>query len=391
MTSPWGLPDYSPPHPRLAWWVLSSDGARPPARGRRGRGPTTRPGAAPPPPGWGGGYRPAGGGAPPAGGATHPVISSGLGLTSAVAVVASVVSGLGPLFISLLLCGAASASVIAASGRVVVGWFPPRRRGLAMGIRQTAQPLGVAVAAVTVPVLSERGGVPAALLPFAAAAALLSIACAFWLKNPAVTIPERPQKAPARFGPYRSDRFLVRIHLASILLVIPQIALSTFGVLWFITAFGWSPVAAGFIVAVAQLVGAIGRALVGHASDAMGSRVRILRWIALCGVLVLLMLIPADVAGLAGLAAISFVIASAISVADNGIATIAVAEAAGSGWTGRSVGIQNTGQYAAAAAVAPAFGYVIANYGYPISFIILAATPLLAFPLIPQRDKFDLG
>jgi sugar phosphate permease len=37
----------------------------------------------------------------------------------------------------------AAASSNSASGRLVVGWFPPERRGLAMGIRQTAQPLGV--------------------------------------------------------------------------------------------------------------------------------------------------------------------------------------------------------------------------------------------------------
>ena len=47
-----------------------------------------------------------------------------------------------PLALALLLAGAAAASTNAASGRVVVGWFPPERRGLAMGIRQMAQPVG---------------------------------------------------------------------------------------------------------------------------------------------------------------------------------------------------------------------------------------------------------
>ena len=36
----------------------------------------------------------------------------------------------------LLLSGMANASANAASGRLVVGWFPRHRRGLAMGIRQ---------------------------------------------------------------------------------------------------------------------------------------------------------------------------------------------------------------------------------------------------------------
>ena len=40
----------------------------------------------------------------------------------------------------LFLGGMAAASSNSASGRLVVGWFPAERRGLAMGIRQTAQP-----------------------------------------------------------------------------------------------------------------------------------------------------------------------------------------------------------------------------------------------------------
>src|SRR3546814_6237667 len=46
------------------------------------------------------------------------------------------------LALALFLAGAAAASTASASGRVVVGWFPPERRGLAMGIRQMAQPVG---------------------------------------------------------------------------------------------------------------------------------------------------------------------------------------------------------------------------------------------------------
>ena len=60
------------------------------------------------------------------------------------------------LAIALALAGAAGASVNAASGRMVMGWFPPRERGLAMGTRQTAQPLGVAVAALGAAVARAR-------------------------------------------------------------------------------------------------------------------------------------------------------------------------------------------------------------------------------------------
>src|SRR5450631_1444355 len=52
--------------------------------------------------------------------------------------------------------GRAGGSVFAASGRLILGWFARAERGLAMGIRQSAQPLGVAIAAVTLPTLGAR-------------------------------------------------------------------------------------------------------------------------------------------------------------------------------------------------------------------------------------------
>ena len=95
----------------------------------------------------------------------------------------------------LLLTGMAAASTNAASGRVVIGWFPARRRGLAMGIRQTCQPLGVAVAAVTVPPLSTASGAGATFLLGAlltgACAVACAVACALWIVDP-------PRKASQR-------------------------------------------------------------------------------------------------------------------------------------------------------------------------------------------------
>ena len=96
------------------------------------------------------------------------VIAGGLALTTLTVVAAWVTAG-DPLLLgfAFLAAGMTSASTNAASGRVVVGWFPRERRGLAMGIRQMSQPLGVTLAAVTVPVLAETDGIRSALvLPF---------------------------------------------------------------------------------------------------------------------------------------------------------------------------------------------------------------------------------
>ena len=55
------------------------------------------------------------------------------------------------LFALLVLAGAVGASVNSASGRAVMHWFAPSERGLALGIRQTAIPLGGLIVALVLP------------------------------------------------------------------------------------------------------------------------------------------------------------------------------------------------------------------------------------------------
>jgi len=71
------------------------------------------------------------------------VLAVGSALTAAAAFAAASMHSLVAVGAFLLLGGMAAASSNSASGRLVVGWFPPGQRGLVMGIRQTAHPLGV--------------------------------------------------------------------------------------------------------------------------------------------------------------------------------------------------------------------------------------------------------
>ena len=315
------------------------------------------------------------------------VISGGLALTAGFAFAAAAVSGYVGLGVLFVLGGAAAASTSAASGRVVIGWFPRSRRGLAMGIRQISQPLGVAVAALAVPPLASHLGIWAPLLLAGALTAVLAAACAVGIANP-----PRPPSASAAdgrrpFNPYRESLFLTRIHLLSALLVVPQFTLSIFGLIWLITGLHWNVTAAGAVIAAAQFVGALGRIAVGSASDRVGSRTRVLRWVAVLSVVVMLALAGCGGLHLAVASAVVLLVASTVSVADNGLSFTSVAEAAGPSWSGKALGIQNTGQFLAASAVGPGIGALIAAVGYPVAFALVALTPLAAIPLVPARDK----
>src|SRR3546814_16106066 len=70
------------------------------------------------------------------------VLILGLAATAVTGLLSALAHSSALLTLALFLAGAGAASTASASGRVVVGWFPPERRGLAMGIRQMAQPVG---------------------------------------------------------------------------------------------------------------------------------------------------------------------------------------------------------------------------------------------------------
>ena len=78
-------------------------------------------------------------------------------------------------------------------------------------------------------------------------------------------------------------------------------------------------------------------------------------------------------------------IATVVTVADNGLAFTAVAELGGPYWAGRAMGIQNTGQYLVAAAVPPGIGALIADQGYSLAFAAVAVFPVLALSVLPFR------
>jgi MFS family permease len=289
--------------------------------------------------------------------------------------------GLGLWF---LVGGVGAGSTNSASGRVVIGWFPPARRGTAMGIRQTGLPLGVGLAALLVPNVVKAQGLSTTLLLITAIIAIATVLCAVLIVDP-----PRPSRSEAADlghldNPYTRDSRLWRIHLASALLVVPQFTVWTYMLVWLIDDKGWSTFAASALVASTQLLGAAGRIGAGWWSDRVGSRLGPMRTVAIAATATMLSL------GLLSgtpLAIALIVIATAVTVADNGLAFTAVAEIGGPYWSGRAMGVQNTGQYVASALVPPVVGALVAGRGYGFAFALVAVFPLLAIPLVPVRGE----
>jgi sugar phosphate permease len=311
------------------------------------------------------------------------VIVSGVGACAVLVAVAASVHGLGLLAVLLALGGACAASVNAASGRVVMGWFPREERGLAMGARQTAQPLGVALAALALPPLAATHG---ALLALWFPAGLCAVAAVLVLVL--VADPPRPPRGsqPVPISPYRASRTLPRIHLASSMLVVPQFAVATFTLTYLVEQRHWDAAVAGRWVFGFQAVGALGRVVAGLWSDRVRSQLRPMRQLAVASAL-LMGGLALGAALSAGWIVVVFALAAVVTVADNGLAYVSVAELAGSSWAGRALGTQNTLQNIAAIATAPMLAAVIGESRYGWAFALTTVFPLLAIPLTPVSSE----
>jgi MFS family permease len=261
------------------------------------------------------------------------VLTTGSALTAAAAYAAASAHSMVLIGIYLFLGGMAAASCNVAGGRLVSAWFPTRQRGLAMGIRQTAQPLGIALGALFVPELAERG--PSSGLMF------LALMCTLAAVASALGIVDPPRKSRKQAteeelaSPYRGSFVLWRIHAVAGLLMMPQTMTVTFMLVWLMHHHGWSVAAAGGLITVCQILGALGRIAVGRWSDRVGSRMRPVRTVAIAATVNLFLLALTDISA-SGCGVLLMAALSVIAVLDNGLEATATTEFAGPFWSGRA-------------------------------------------------------
>lgn len=310
------------------------------------------------------------------------VIASGVATAAVLLALTPATSGVVLFAVLLALAGAAGASVNAASGRVVMGWFPVYERGLAMGVRQTAQPVGVALAALALPTLGARFGAREALLFPAGLCALAAV-----LVLLVVVDPPRAHRAtgtaPPR-SPYRGTATLARIHVSSALLVLPQFAVAAFTLTYLVSQRHWDSAVAGRWIFGFQAAGAVGRVVAGVWSDRVRSRLVPMRQLAAASA-ALMVLIALGALADSGWIVVGFALGAVVTVADNGLGYTAVAEVAGAEWSGRALGVQNTAQNVAAIASAPMLAAIIGDSRWALAFFVTAVFPVLAIPLTPVR------
>jgi MFS family permease len=297
------------------------------------------------------------------------VLCSGLAGASAALVVAAVAPSYGVFITAVTVAGALGAAVNAASGRAVMAWFVPEQRGLALGIRQTALPVGGVIAALALPPIGEMWGLEGGLVALAAGCLVGAAAALIGLREaPAESIELGDVTHPLK------DSRIWRLSVGSGLIAAAQISVLGFFVLFLHGERGLTIAQAGGILALTQLLGAALRIIVGRWSDHVRARVRPLRRLA-TGLAVSLVVVAALLEAPLAVLLPALVVAGGLSLSWNGLAYTAVAELAGRARSGAALGFQQTALSVASTAAAPVFAAVVDASSWQVGFGLAALLP----------------
>ena len=280
------------------------------------------------------------------------------------------------LLAGVALAGMLGSSAIAASGRAVFGWFSRDGRGLALGLRQTAVPVGAATASFSLPPLAATSGLDAALYALAGAMLVAAVASAVWLRDG----PRRASAAPPAPDAVRDPR-IWRLSAASSLMIVGQVGVTSLLVLYLYAERDWTASQAALALGTVQLGAAGARVAAGRWSDLRDERIEPFRRLAATAAGLLLAaaaLVPAP-----GAVAVPVLMAGGVAAMSwNGLSFAAAAEISGRRQAGTAMGIQNTAMRVVAAAVPVGLGLVAASISWQLAFAVMGASPLAARALL---------
>ncbi len=305
------------------------------------------------------------------------VIATGLTGAAVLLAVASTTDGFATVTTTLVGVGALGASVNAASGRAIMAWFPSTELGLALGIRQTAIPIGGAVGAAVLPTLGSAGGSRLAFVFLGAACLVGAVVAAVFVRGGTAAEPEIGDVTQ----PLR-DRFMWLLGAGTGGFLLAQIGIIAFVVLFLHEHRNMSKEAAGAVLAAIYVLAVAARIGSGTISDRLGSRLVPLRTIGVALTLFTACAAAAVDAPL-GLLIPLFIVAGVLSMSWNGLAYAAAAEAAGSARTGAALGFQQT-LLGVVVAGAPPVIAAVAAHSWRLAFFLAAAGPAVGV-LILQR------
>lgn len=279
------------------------------------------------------------------------------------------------MFIPLLfLVGLVVASATPAGAQAVAQSFPPERRGLVIGLRQMAVPLGGALAAAILPAVAHFAGwrwasVVAALI--AVVAALLA-ARLYYESLPSKAAPKGAHPALTQV---LRERNILLAAIAGVTLPTGQFVMITYLILFLKERYGVPELTGAALLTAAQFAGAFSRVFWSWLSDKMGGQRKplLVMMVGLAGLSALVLAwLPSGTPLL--LKALIVVLYGATALGWQGLHFSLLTELSPPGWEGRVVGFGLVFTSIGIASAPPLFGLLVDfSNNYALGWIAQAA------------------
>lgn len=182
------------------------------------------------------------------------------------------------------------------------------------------------------------------------------------------------------------NRQIWRVSFGSSLLIIVQMALTGFLVLYLHNARQVSAGFAALMLAAISVCGAALRIIVGRWSDRVGSRLMPLRLVTLA-ILLSLAAIAATARAPVALVILALVVGGTLSVLWNGLSYVAVAEIAGPARAGSAIGLQQTLLGMMGALTPLVFAAAVSATSWNTAFLLLLVLPIGAYPFFRDTES----
>ena len=273
--------------------------------------------------------------------------------------------------VAVFIGGLGGAAVPVAGMTSLLREFPPERRGVALGWRQLAVPLGGTIGSVFLPALVALGGVRLAMV----GAGLVAGVTALWF---ATVVGDDRAEAPSRgLGGVLSIPGMRLLLLLGLLYVWALGAVLTYYIPA-ATHGGRSSAAAAAGFTVLNLTAAASRVVWGRRADSRGGSRR-LSTLRATGLLAAGMsaLMPAVLAAGAWAALPATALLAFGVFGFNGVLYLVAGELAGPDRAGRAVGLASMVVFGWGSLAAPIAGLAIERSGYPAVWVIASATTAL--------------
>ncbi|MDX6523309.1 MAG: hypothetical protein QOI17_822 [Gaiellales bacterium] len=297
----------------------------------------------------------------------RPVLLAGAGINLVAYLVASLAGSAAVFSAAIFVAGIGSAAVPVAGMSSLLREFPPEKRGIALGWRQLAVPLGGTIGAAALPLLAHVGGVRLALT-----------ATALFTASTATVFAKLSLPGSGETRRLRLDGALTAPGMRPLLVVGLLYVYALAAALTYIVPAarddGLGRAQAGALFVILNLAAAASRLVWGRMADRAGGTRRV-RTLTECGVL-------AAVAGLAMPVALHLGLAPAVLVTValafgcfglNGVLYVTAGVLVGAERAGRAVGVASTMVFGAGSLASPVTGLVAEAGGYDLMWLTAAA------------------